>query len=153
MFVDFTREDASNFLLNYHLYIEQRTVILNFLHHHNFRRDVRTLLFGDSQKRQAQNILLSKAVPTFIRKVGESLKEHNPPAPILLVISDTNVFYIINVYILIIVMLSVRLMLTWYWSELHIRCKTCVQSYCIYMTIKYANNKWDLKLLCPKKVL
>ena len=64
----FTREDVSHFLLNCHLYIEQRTVLLNFLHHHNFRRDVRTLLFGDSQKRQAQNILLSKAVPTFIKK-------------------------------------------------------------------------------------
>ena len=57
-----------HFLLNSHLYIEQRTVLLNFLHHNHFRRDVRTLLFGDSQKGQAQNILLSKAVPTFTKK-------------------------------------------------------------------------------------
>jgi hypothetical protein len=44
----FTREDASHFLLNCRLYIEQRTVLFNFLHHHNFRRDIKTLLFGDS---------------------------------------------------------------------------------------------------------
>jgi hypothetical protein len=31
-----------------------------------FRRDIRTLLFGDSRKDQAQNILLPKAVQTFI---------------------------------------------------------------------------------------
>ena len=37
------------------------------LHHHNFRRDIRTLLFGDSQTDLAKNILLSKAVQTFIR--------------------------------------------------------------------------------------
>jgi hypothetical protein len=48
--------------MNCHLYIEQRTVLFHFLHHHNFRRDIRTLLFGDSQKDLAQNILLSKAV-------------------------------------------------------------------------------------------
>ena len=40
---------------------------LNFLHHHNFRKDIGTLLFGDSQKDQAQNILLSNAVQTFIK--------------------------------------------------------------------------------------
>ena len=47
---------------------EDCQVLLNFLHHHNFRRDGRTVLFGDSQKRQAQNIVLSKAVQTFIKK-------------------------------------------------------------------------------------
>jgi hypothetical protein len=46
--------------LNCRLYIEQRTVLFNFLHHHNFREDIGTLLFGDSQKDQAQNILLSR---------------------------------------------------------------------------------------------
>ena len=40
---------------------------LIFLHHHNFRKDIGTLLFGDSQKDQAQNILLSNAVQTFIK--------------------------------------------------------------------------------------
>ena len=58
---------ASHFLLNYRLYIEQWTVLFNFLHHHNFRKDIGTLLFGDSQKDQAQNILLSNAVQTFIK--------------------------------------------------------------------------------------
>ena len=43
---------------------------LIFFHHHNFRRDIRTLLFGDSQKDQAQHILLSKAVQTFIKNSG-----------------------------------------------------------------------------------
>ena len=48
--------------------IEQRTVLLNVLHHYYFRRYIRSLLFGDSQKDQAQNacILLSKAAQTFI---------------------------------------------------------------------------------------
>ena len=63
----YIREGASHFLLNCHLYIEQRTILFHFLHHHNFRRDIRTLLFGDSQKDLAQNILLSKAVQTFIK--------------------------------------------------------------------------------------
>ena len=63
----YIREDASHFLLNCHLYIKQRTVLFHFLHHQNFRRDIRTLLFGDSQKDLAQNILLSKAVQTFIK--------------------------------------------------------------------------------------
>ena len=36
----FMREDASLFLLNCCLHIEQRTVLFNFLHHHNFRRDI-----------------------------------------------------------------------------------------------------------------
>jgi hypothetical protein len=42
-------EDASHFLLNCRLYIEQRTILFNVLHHNNFRKDIRTLLFGDSQ--------------------------------------------------------------------------------------------------------
>ena len=63
----YIREDASHFILKCHLYIEQRTVLFNYLHHHNFRRDIRTLLFGDSQKDQAQNIVLTKAVQTFIK--------------------------------------------------------------------------------------
>ena len=46
----YTREDASYFLLNCRLYIEQRTILFNCLHHHNFRKDTGTLLFGDSQK-------------------------------------------------------------------------------------------------------
>jgi hypothetical protein len=63
----FIREDASHFLLNCRLYIEQRTVLLIFLHHHNIRRDIRILLFGDSQKDQAKYItLLSNAGQTFI---------------------------------------------------------------------------------------
>ena len=62
----FIREDASLFVLNCRLYIEQRTILFNYLHHHNFRRYIRTLLFGDSQKDQAQTILLTKAVQTFI---------------------------------------------------------------------------------------
>jgi len=65
----FTREDASHFLLNCRLYIEQRTVLFHFLHHHDFQRDIRILLFGDSNKTQAQNILLSKAVQTFISQI------------------------------------------------------------------------------------
>ena len=45
----YIREDASHFLLNCRLYIEQRTILFNVLHHNNFRKDIRTLLFGDSQ--------------------------------------------------------------------------------------------------------
>ena len=50
--------------------IEQRIDLLNFLHHYYFRRYIRSLLFGDSQKDQAQNacILLSKAAQTFIAR-------------------------------------------------------------------------------------
>jgi hypothetical protein len=66
--VDLPERTSPTFLLNCHLYIEQRTVLLNFLHHHNFRRNVKTLLFGDSPKSQAQHLLLSKAVPTCIKK-------------------------------------------------------------------------------------
>jgi hypothetical protein len=46
----FIREDASHFLLNCRLYIEQRTILLNFFHHHNFRKDIGTLLFGLSKR-------------------------------------------------------------------------------------------------------
>ena len=64
----YIREDASHFFLNStYIYIEQRTVLFHFLHHHNFRRYIRTLLFGGSQKDMAQNILLSKKVHTFIK--------------------------------------------------------------------------------------
>ena len=49
------------------LYIDQRTVVFTFLHHHNCRKDIGTLLFGDSQKDQAQNSLLSNAVQTVIK--------------------------------------------------------------------------------------
>ena len=59
--------DAYHLHLNCRLDIEQETVLFNFLHHHRLRRDIRTLLFGDSQKDQAQNILISKAVQTFIK--------------------------------------------------------------------------------------
>jgi hypothetical protein len=31
------------------------------LHQHDFQRDIRTLLFGDSKKKQDQNIMLWKA--------------------------------------------------------------------------------------------
>jgi hypothetical protein len=63
----YIREDAFHFLLNCRLYIEQRTILFNFLYHRNFRKDIGTLLFRDSQKDQAQNILLSNAVQTFIK--------------------------------------------------------------------------------------
>jgi hypothetical protein len=47
----FTREDTSYFLLNCRLYIEQKRVLLNFLHHYNFQRDIITLLCGNSKKK------------------------------------------------------------------------------------------------------
>ena len=71
----YIREDASHFLLNCRFYIEQRTVLFNYLHHHNFWNDIRTVLFGDSQKDQAQNILFANT----LRTIGDSLKEHTPP--------------------------------------------------------------------------
>ena len=71
----FTREDASHFLLNCPFYIEQRTVLFNLLHHHNCGRDIRTLLFGHPKKIQAQNMLLSKAVQTFIKNSGRFTEE------------------------------------------------------------------------------
>ena len=49
------------------LYIKQMILLFNYLHHHKLQRDIRTLLFGDSQKDQAQNILLTKTVQTFIK--------------------------------------------------------------------------------------
>ena len=81
MFVDLC---AFHFLLKFLLYSEQRTVVVNFLHHDNFRREIRTLLFGDSQKDQARNILLSKAVQTFIknsRRFTEGTYPLPPPHP------------------------------------------------------------------------
>ena len=62
----YIREDASYFLLNCHLYIEQRTILFNFLHHHNFGK-ILELCYLETQKDQAQNILLSNAVQTFIK--------------------------------------------------------------------------------------
>ena len=59
---EFIKEDYFHFLLKCRLYSEQRTVLVNLLHHHNFRRDIRTLLFGDFQKDQTRNILFPKAV-------------------------------------------------------------------------------------------
>jgi hypothetical protein len=47
----FIREGALHFLLNCRLYIEQGTVLFNFLHHNNFRRNIRTLLFGNSKNK------------------------------------------------------------------------------------------------------
>ena len=60
----FIKEDSFHFLLKCRLYSEQRTVLDNLLHHHNFRRDIRTVLFGDFQKDQTRNILFPKAVQT-----------------------------------------------------------------------------------------
>jgi hypothetical protein len=40
-------------------------------------RDIRTLLFGDSQKSQSQNILLTKAVQTFIKKSRRFTESHH----------------------------------------------------------------------------
>ena len=82
----FTREDASHFLLNCHLYIEQRTVLFHFLHQHNFRRDIRTLLFGYSQKDLDQNILLSKAVQTFNKNSRRFIEGTYPPTPFYLTV-------------------------------------------------------------------
>ena len=133
----YIREDSSHFLLNCHLYIEQRTVLFHFLHHHNFWRDIRALLFGDSQKDLAQNMLLSKAVQTFNKNSRWFIEGTYLPHSILL-----NCYHFFlhdkSLNTIIIRMLSVRPMFVWYWRELHISCKTCVQSYCIYLTIKYA---------------
>jgi hypothetical protein len=45
---------------------------------------IRTLLFGDSQKDQVQNICYRKQYSHSLRTVGDSLKEHNP-TPVLLI--------------------------------------------------------------------
>jgi hypothetical protein len=39
----YIREDSSHFLLNCHLYIEQRTVLFHFLHQHNFYCQIYTI--------------------------------------------------------------------------------------------------------------
>jgi hypothetical protein len=123
----YTREDASYYLLNCRLYIEQ-----NCLHHHNIRRDSRTLLFGDSQKKNKTKIYCYRKQYTHsIRTVGDSLKEHTPTQILLIC------YRLSFLYTILFVMLTVRPMLVWYRRELHISCKTCVQSYCIYLTIKY----------------
>ena len=88
----YIREDASHFLLNCRLYIEQRTVLFNFLHHHNFRKDIGTLLFGDSQKDQAQNILLSNAVQTFIKNSRRFTEGTYPPPFFFLLICYRSIF-------------------------------------------------------------
>jgi len=75
----FTREDASHFPLNCRLYIEQRTVLFHFLHHHDFQRDIRTLLFGDSKKTKPKIYSYRKQYRHSLRTVGDSLKEHNSP--------------------------------------------------------------------------
>jgi hypothetical protein len=57
----YTREDASHFLLNCPLYIEQRTVLFNLLHHHNFGRDIRTLLFGLSKQPSPKYVVIESS--------------------------------------------------------------------------------------------
>ena len=64
----------------------------------NFQRVTRTLLFGDSQEDQAQNIMSANAVQTFIKN-SRSFTEGTYPPPILF---NCYFFYIINAYILII---------------------------------------------------
>ena len=80
------KDYSSYFLLNCQLFVEKRTVLFNFLHHHIFRRDIITWLFGESLKDQAQNILLSKTVQTFIRNNRRFTVQRNiiPPPSILL---------------------------------------------------------------------
>jgi hypothetical protein len=75
----FTREDASHFLLNCRLYIEQMTALFHFLHRQEFQRDIIFLLFGDSNKKPSQNISLSKAVQTFIKTSRRITEETYPP--------------------------------------------------------------------------
>ena len=82
------------------LYSEQRTVLVIFLHQHNFRIDIRTILFVDSQKDLARNICYHYS----FRTVGDSLKEHNshpPPPPNFTCLLLFMFVYIINAYTLI----------------------------------------------------
>jgi hypothetical protein len=92
------REDAYHLHLNCRLVIDQETVLFIFLHHHRLRRDIRTLLFGDSQKDQAQHILISKAVQTFIKHS----KRRNIISTHVTYLISFMCSYTINDYILII---------------------------------------------------
>ena len=99
----FIREDDSHLFLNCLLYVEQGTVPFYLLHHHNIRRYIRTLLFGDSQKTWLKIVCNQKQYRHSLRTLSDSLKGHNPytPPPILL-IWHQYMFCIIHAYILII---------------------------------------------------
>jgi hypothetical protein len=64
--------------------LSRDAVLFNYLYHNNFQRDIRTLIFGDSQKDHAKNILLSKAVQTFIKNSRRFIEGHNTDPPFYL---------------------------------------------------------------------
>ena len=91
----YIREDSSHFLLNCHLYIEQRTVLFHFLHQHNFRRDIRTYYLETLKKTLLKIFCYQKQYRHSIRTVGDSLKEHISPTPFYLTVIIF--FYMIKV--------------------------------------------------------
>ena len=95
-------EDASHLFLNCLLYVEQGTVPFYLLYHHNIRRYIRTLLFGDSQKTWLKIVCNQKQYRHSLRTLIDSLKEHNPYTPHILLICHQYMFCIIHAYILII---------------------------------------------------
>jgi hypothetical protein len=60
---------------------------------------------------------------------------------VLLVSGDCLLIYLLSV------MLSDRHMFIWYWRELYISCKSCVQSNCIYLKICFNQLWYDVRLI------
>ena len=99
-------------------------------------REMLELYYFETQKKAKPKIFCyQKQYRHSLRKVGDSLKEHSSHPPFYL--SNIIVFYIINVYILIICHALCQTYVCMILERTSYKCKTCVQSYCIYMTIKY----------------
>jgi hypothetical protein len=69
------------FALSLELSLIQGTVLFNFLHHNNFRRNIRTLLFGNSKENRLKIVIIyyQKQHRYSLRTVGDSLKEQRLP--------------------------------------------------------------------------
>ena len=79
MFLDLSdRGDASHFVLRCCLYSEQRTVLINFSHQHNCRRDIRT--WEPLKKTWLEICCYQKQYRHSFRTVGDSLNEYILPS-------------------------------------------------------------------------
>ena len=122
MFVDLSGRTRTTFTWTVVYLSNENSSFYFFLRHHAFRRDIKTLLFGDSQKDQSQNMLISKAVQTFIK---HSRRINVIPTHVIYLISF--IFsYTLNYHILI----------------YYLSCS--LSDLCLYDT---GENLWDAKLV------
>jgi hypothetical protein len=123
-------------LLNCRLYIEQRPIIFNFCTTTFFGEILELCYLETLKKTRLKLFYYQVQYRHSLRIVGDSLKEHNSPTFFYLSVIVQFSISLMLIHLLS-VMLSVRSMYVWYWRELHMSFKTCVQSHCIYLTIKY----------------